>query len=406
MDTIKKGRIDNKVRVHVFYIFMLIFMVGLAVTTTFIGNLTPDIMEQYHLSYSQAGNINLFFQVGGFASLLLGAFFSDRFKKSNIIISAAIVMSGGLCLVGMVPPYLFMLIILFALGMSTQILNILTSGYTCDIITPKKQNGYVTFLLSFYSIGSTVASRLSVALSGYLWTGRFLIIGVGASLMALLFLVSKWIWKDPDNISAAEDSEEKKGFSLVHLGMMIKNYRYLLILIMAFLYTGHQTTIMMWLPTYMTVDLGLSSDFMGSIISLYWTGVLIGRILYSLIFNKMKVSHFMITSSFTGSAFLAAAITIGTPLMWRIGIMGLGITTGALFLLFIMLGCSCFPKTSGSASSFVGVAFAMGSALFPYLLGFIADFIALRVSIHIAVAALLIIGILIMAGRFGTESER
>lgn len=399
-----KKNIDNKIRVHVFYIFMLIFMVGLAVTTTFIGNLTPDIIAQYNLSYSQAGNINLFFQIGGFVSLLLGAFFSDRFKKSNIIIGSAIVMSGGLCLIGMVPPYLFMLIILFALGMSTQILNILTSGYTCDIITSKKQNGYVTFLLSFYSIGSTVASQLSVVLSDFVWTRRFLIIGVGCSVLALLFLASKWVLKDPDNIPAAGAVEEKKGYSMSHLLLMIKDYRYLLILIMAFLYTGHQTTIMMWLPTYMTVDLGLSAGFMGSIISLYWTGVLIGRILYSVIFKKMKVSHFMVISSFAGSAFLAAAIFIGTPVLWRIGIMGLGITTGALFPLFIMLGCSLFPKTSGSASSFVGVAFALGSALFPYLLGFIADFMTLSVSIYIAVAALLIIGVLIIVGRFDANT--
>lgn len=120
--------VSNGIRMHTFYIFMLIFMIALAVTTTFIGNLTPDIIEHYSLNYSQAGNINLFFQIGGFASLLLGAFFSDKTKKSNIIIAAAIVMSAGLCLIGLVPPYVFLLVILFALGMSTQILNILTSA--------------------------------------------------------------------------------------------------------------------------------------------------------------------------------------------------------------------------------------------------------------------------------------
>lgn len=396
---------DNKIRVHVFYIFMLIFMIALAVTTTFIGNLTPDIMKHYGLSYSQAGNINFFFQIGGFASLLLGAFFSDRFRKSNIIVGSAVVMSAGLSLIGLVPPYIFMLAILFALGMSTQILNILTSGYTCDIIRSEKQSGYVTFLLSFYSIGSTVASQLSVALSAHIWTKRFLIIGVGCSVLALLFIASKCVLKDPDNIVSSTDvSSAENGYSLAHLAKMVKNYRYLLILIMAFLYTGHQTTIMMWLPTYITVDLGLSAEFMGSIISLYWTGVLVGRILYSVAFKKLNVSRFMLMSSFTGSLLLAAAIFFGTPILWRIGIMGLGITTGALFPLFIMLGCSLFPKNSGSASSFVGVAFALGSALFPYLLGFIADFMTLGVSIYIAVAALLIIGILILVGHFNTDT--
>lgn len=390
---------------HVFYVFMLIFMIGLAVTTTFIGNLTPDIIEHYGLNYSQAGNINFLFQIGGFASLLLGAFFSDRTKKSNIIIASAIVMSAGLCLIGIVPPYIFLLVILFALGMSTQILNILTSGYTCDIVEEKKQGGYVTFLLAFYSIGSTVASQLSSRLANYVWTSRFLIIGLGSGVFAILFLVSKFVLSEPDNVSVHTDSTEsaENTYSLAALGNMLKNHKYILVLIMAFLYTGHQTTIMMWLPTYLTKDLQMSEMFMGSIISLYWTGVLGGRILYTAIFKRFNEAKFIMVSSILGSILFALAIFSGQAIMWQIGVAGLGILTGALFPLFIMIGCSLFPKNSGSASSFVGVAFALGSALFPYMLGFIADFVEMRISIYIAAIALFVIGILIPIGHFERE---
>ncbi|MBR9947153.1 MFS transporter [Clostridiaceae bacterium Marseille-Q4145] len=399
------NKVSNKIRMHVFYVFMLIFMIGLAVTTTFIGNLTPDIIEHYGLNYSQAGNINFLFQIGGFASLLLGAFFSDRTKKSNIIIASAIVMSAGLCLIGIVPPYIFLLVILFALGMSTQILNILTSGYTCDIVEEKKQGGYVTFLLAFYSIGSTVASQLSSRLANYVWTSRFLIIGLGSGVFAILFLVSKFVLSEPDNVSVHTDSTEpaENTYSLAALGNMLKNHKYILVLIMAFLYTGHQTTIMMWLPTYLTKDLQMSEMFMGSIISLYWTGVLGGRILYTAIFKRFNEAKFIMVSSILGSILFALAIFSGQEIMWQVGVAGLGILTGALFPLFIMIGCSLFPKNSGSASSFVGVAFALGSALFPYMLGFIADFVEMRISIYIAAIALFVIGILIPIGHFERE---
>lgn len=399
------NKVSNKIRMHVFYVFMLIFMIGLAVTTTFIGNLTPDIIEHYGLNYSQAGNINFLFQIGGFASLLLGAFFSDRTKKSNIIIASAIVMSAGLCLIGIVPPYIFLLVILFALGMSTQILNILTSGYTCDIVEEKKQGGYVTFLLAFYSIGSTVASQLSSRLANYVWTSRFLIIGLGSGVFAILFLVSKFVLSEPDNVSVHTDSTEsaENTYSLAALGNMLKNHKYILVLIMAFLYTGHQTTIMMWLPTYLTKDLQMSEMFMGSIISLYWTGVLGGRILYTAIFKRFNEAKFIMVSSILGSILFALAIFSGQAIMWQVGVAGLGILTGALFPLFIMIGCSLFPKNSGSASSFVGVAFALGSALFPYMLGFIADFVEMRISIYIAAIALFVIGILIPIGHFERE---
>lgn len=400
------NKVSNTIRMHVFYVFMLIFMIGLAVTTTFIGNLTPNIIEHYGLNYSQAGSINLLFQLGGFASLLLGAFFSDRTKKSNIIIAAAIVMSGGLCLIGLVPPYFFLLVILFALGMSTQILNILTSGYTCDIVEEKKQGGYVTFLLAFYSIGSTVASQLSVRLSDYVWTSRFLIIGVGSGVLAILFLASKFILSEPDNVSvdAAGTESAENAYSLATLGKMLKNHKYILVLIMAFLYTGHQTTIMMWFPTYLTRDLQFSDMFMGSVISLYWTGVLFGRILYTAIFKRFNEAKFIMVSSILGSIMLSLAIFTGQQMMWQVGVAGLGVLTGALFPLFIMIGCSLFPQNSGSASSFVGVGFALGSALFPYMLGFVADFVELRISIYIAVIALLVIGILIPVGHFEREN--
>ena len=91
-------------------------------------------------------------------------------------------------------------------------------------------------------------------------------------------------------------------------------------------------------------------------------------------------------------------------MMWQVGVAGLGVLTGALFPLFIMIGCSLFPQNSGSASSFVGVGFALGSALFPYMLGFVADFVELRISIYIAVIALLVIGILIPVGHFEREN--
>lgn len=172
---------------------------------------------------------------------------------------------------------------------------------------------------------------------------------------------------------------------------------------MAFLYTGHQTTIMMWLPTYLTKDLQMSEMFMGSIISLYWTGVLGGRILYTAIFKRFNEAKFIMVSSILGSILFALAIFSGQAIMWQIGVAGLGILTGALFPLFIMIGCSLFPKNSGSASSFVGVAFALGSAIFPYMLGFIADFVEMRISIYIAAIALFVIGILIPIGHFERE---
>ena len=265
----------------------------------------------------------------------------------------------------------------------------------------------MTFLLSFYSIGSTVASQLSIRLEDYAWTSRFLIIGIASGVLSLLFLASKLILKEPDNIgieeAAAEEKAEKNPYSLAHLGKMLHNYRYFLILIMAFLYTGHQTTITMWFPTYLTEDLKFSAAFMGSVISLYWTGVLIGRILYTFVFKKIKAAVFIMVTSILGSVLLAVAIVGGTQILWQIGVAGLGILTGALFPLFIMLGCSLFPQNSGSASSFVGVAFALGSALFPYMLGFVAEYVELRIAIYISVLALLVIGILIPAGRFNSD---
>ena len=108
-------------------------------------------------------------------------------------------------------------------------------------------------------------------------------------------------------------------------------------------------------------------------------------------------------TSILGSLLLAVAIVGGTQILWQIGVAGLGILTGALFPLFIMLGCSLFPQNSGSASSFVGVAFALGSALFPYMLGFVAEYVELRIAIYISVLALLVIGILIPAGRFNSD---
>lgn len=202
-----------------------------------------------------------------------------------------------------------------------------------------------------------------------------------------------------------EETTETNPYSLAHLGKMLHNYKYFLILIMAFLYTGHQTTITMWFPTYLTEDLEFSAAFMGSVISLYWTGVLVGRILYTFVFKKIKAATFIMITSILGSVLLAAAIISGTQLLWQIGVAGLGILTGALFPLFIMLGCSLFPKNSGSASSFVGVAFALGSALFPYMLGFVAEYVELKIAIYISVLALLVIGILIPAGRFNRDTQ-
>ena len=399
---------SNNVRMHVFYIFMLIFMIALAVTATFIGNLTPNISDHYDLNYSQTGNINFLYQIGGAAALLLGAFFSDRTKKSNIIITAAIVMSAGLCLVGAVPPWLVLLVLMFVLGMSTQILNILTSGYTCDIVRPERQSAYVTFLLTFYSIGSTVASQLSVRLSNFVWSTRFLIIGIVGLVLAVLFLASKLILKDPDNVgldAAVASTKSEGNYSLSYLAYMIRNHKYLLILIMAFLYTGHQTAIIMWFPTYLTEHVGFSDVVMGNVISLYWIGVLLGRILYSFVFRKIKEATFIMLGSFIGSILLAAAIFSGTQMMWQVGITGLGIFTGALFPLFITLGCALFPKNSGSASSFIGVAFLLGGAVFPYILGFVADLVEMQISIYISVLALLVIGVLIPAGRFGKAEK-
>ena len=76
-----------------------------------------------------------------------------------------------------------------------------------------------------------MASQLSVHLSNTVWTNRFLIIGLASGVMALLFLGSKFVLGEPDNVGMEEAAtgEEAASYSMKQLWKMVKNYKYLLI---------------------------------------------------------------------------------------------------------------------------------------------------------------------------------
>ena len=372
------GEVRSRGRLILCCMFGLMFFFSISATMT--GILIPDMKAHYDLSYSRAGLIGAVQSVGGFMANLLGGVLSDRFPKLRLISIIFAVYTLVLYALGLVPPYFFLIACFLILGMVNSFLNLLISAYISESY-PEKRTAYLNICHAFYGLGSLAGPvYTSILLKlGIEWNRTFLWFGVFCTVVTLLLAF----------VCIKEPGRVQKGAERGSVTALRSNKGLLLVGLSCLLYMGQQNTVNLWIASYVETEMG-DAAMAGVVLTLYWTGVMISRLIQSFISRIVEPGKWLCICCTVSALMFVTAVLIGNPVVLAVVLCIGAVLTGAAYPTMMAMGCACCPQQAGAATAVVCLGAGIGGMIFPPLLGVLAETVSFAAAIYVIPAVLVL----------------
>jgi MFS family permease len=124
-------------------------------------------------------------------------------------------------------------------------------------------------------------------------------------------------------------------------------------------------------------------------LSLYWVGVILSRLLTSVIGDRVGETRILLYGSLAGSVVLLAAVLVPWSAVAISGFAVAGVVTGATLPVAMSVAQARLPERTGAVSSILYSSLALGRLVGPSSIGIVGDKLGLGVGIIIAAAVLL-----------------
>jgi MFS family permease len=365
-------------------------MPGLAFATNFLwvmvigllGPSLPAIVEDLGISYAQAG---LFFTLLSLGSLFggsLGAWASDRAPRRALYAGCALCLAAGLALVGFMPGYGTMAVMVFLLSLAGSPLGSIGQSIMLGMAPDRRERNLSRFT-TFGALGSFVAPILVSAnfTAGLAWRFPFM----ETAAIALALFVAILAVPIP---KAGVPQKRARALAI------LANRRVLATCVMIFFSVAIDLGFVYWLAEYFAAELGVSLRLSSSVVGVYLVGVISGRLLMPLALKRLRPEALLPASlALALGGILAFILVPGSGAKAALcAVYGLGV--GPVFPLLMARGSREFPEQSGAVSGILFAGVSLGGMAFPFLVGTIAGKVGIARSYWFCAAAA---GVLLVA---------
>ena len=385
-------------------IILFVFFV-ISFLTNIIGPLVPDIINAFNLSLSMAAFLPFsFFLAYGVMSIPSG-FLVEYIGEKKVMVMAFFISSFGALFFSINPNYLFYIISLFLIGSGMAMLQVSINPLLRNIGGEKEFAfnsvlGQLFFgLASFISplIYSYLITKLLVdgASSNYIilffkkitfpnlrWVSLYWIFALISFLMCIILIFTNF----PDKENTEQENKEK----LNNYNVLVKNPIVILYFFGIFSYVGLEQGVANWVSKFLEIYHSIDPQVLGAkIISYFWGLMTLGTI--SGLFLLKKIDSRKILIFFTSASIISLLISIFGPL--KVSLVSfplIGFFISTMWSIIISLALNSMSKDHGAFSGIL-VSGIIGGAVFPLIIGIVADFAGLKVGITLLLIPLLFI---------------
>tara|TARA_B100000963_G_scaffold167847_1_gene145814 strand:- start:1143 stop:2366 length:1224 start_codon:yes stop_codon:yes gene_type:complete len=385
-------------------IILFVFFV-ISFLTNIIGPLVPDIINAFNLSLSMAAFLPFsFFLAYGVMSIPSG-FLVEYIGEKKVMVMAFFISSFGALFFSINPNYLFYIISLFLIGSGMAMLQVSINPLLRNIGGEKEFAfnsvlGQLFFgLASFISplIYSYLITKLLVdgASSNYIilffkkitfpnlrWVSLYWIFALVSFLMCIILIFTNF----PDKENTEQENKEK----LNNYNVLVKNPIVILYFFGIFSYVGLEQGVANWVSKFLEIYHSIDPQVLGAkIISYFWGLMTLGTI--SGLFLLKKIDSRKILIFFTSASIITLLISIFGPL--KVSLVSfplIGFFISTMWSIIISLALNSMSKDHGAFSGIL-VSGIIGGAVFPLIIGIVADFAGLKVGITLLLIPLLFI---------------
>ena len=229
----------------------------------------------------------------------------------------------------------------------------------------------LNWLHAFFGLGTTLGPLIVTAVlgAGLVWRWSYALVGSAQALLALTFFLTRGRWlhapgtalEDAPPVSPARTRDTLRQPS-VWLGMLV-----------FFVYTGVEFVAGQWSYSLLTLGRGLEAAAAGVWVSLYWGGLMVGRVLFGVVADRVPLTQ---TLRVCIVAMIAGALMFWlepTRTLSLVGLVMIGFFLAPIFASLISLT----PARVGSAHADSAIGFqiaaaGLGGAVLTGLVGVVA----------------------------------
>jgi fucose permease len=244
----------------------------------------------------------------------------------------------------------------------------------------------LNWLHAAFGLGATTGPLVMtmVLQNDLVWRWSYVIVGTAQLALAACFVATRAWWETPGAPQAAATAPSAPAASIrstlqlspVWLGILV-----------FFLYTGIEVAAGQWSFTLFTTSRAVAPAVAGVWISMYWGGLMVGRIIFGAVVNAAPLRTLLRWS--LGSIVLGAVLVwINVTLLNVVGLVLMGLALAPVFPSLI----STTPQRLGEAHAANGVGFqiaaaGLGAALIPAAVGVLAAQLSIEVVGPVLVVA-------------------
>lgn len=355
----------GRMRLIVYCLFGIMFF--FAISSTMIGILVPEIIADYSLTNTEIGIIGSVQSIGSITAMIFGGVLSDRFPKLRLIMISFAAYTALLFGIGAAPAYAMLLVLFLGLGIANSYLNLLISAFISEAYG-ERRTAYLNMVHAFFSIGSLAGPAYASLFlqNGQTWNRSFINLGIFCSIVTLLFVTLAIPVKE-----TASSAGNKTFFKDVYRLLTDKHILVLSLLCSA--YMGHQSAVGLWIAAYMQDGLGLSQALGSTALTLFWAGIVVGRLMQPIIAKKIDYECWLCVCCLISGFLYTGAFLLGNGIVIILVLFLVGALTGAAFPSIIGMACSRFPNLSGTATSALSLINALIGTVLSATIGMLVD---------------------------------
>ena len=363
---------SNKQTNRLTFAAFVVLMVGLGSSDSLRGIFSTIFQQHFSLSTTQLGLIVTVSYIGNLVFLLVGGNLSARFAKKRVLQVLMLIWMTALALFALTDSYPVLLVAMALVMGSSTLLNT-----TMNLITPLLFTAAPGFFVNFLFFTQGIGTSGSQFFLGSMADGfpfwqytnlGLLVLGAAAFGMLLFCQVPEEPAVAPGALPQAE------GRLTYRLGVVVP-----FVLVFGFYFiTEHG--VMNWLVAYGTTGLEMTQAAASRYLSVFYGGVMLGRLVLSPLVDKLGVIRSMQLFGVISGVLYVAGSLGGAALMplWAAS----GFFLSILYPTLVMSIRLYFPaqQVSGAAGTIISIA-SLADILFNVGFGRLVDLAGYRLSI-------------------------
>lgn len=349
-------------------VFIYIFYIGLGVPDSLLGAAWPAIYSELSVPVSYASFISSIISCGTVFSSLFSTQVIAKLGTPRVTVLSTSLTAIALLGFSCSHNFLWLCICGIPLGIGAGSIDTALNNYVALHYTSMQIN----FLHCFYGVGVTISPYLmSLALSDNMnWRGGYRTVFFIQLTIAALSVISLPIWK---KVKQALPQEEP--IRVLSLSQMLRRRKIWASCGVFLGISSLESTCLIWGSTYLSESVGMSADVAAALITFYFIGMTVGRLLSGLL--TIKYSDWQII--FSGQAVIFVAIILllmqTNAIITALGLFLIGLGNGPVFPNITHLTPGLYSKETSQSIIGIEMAFSnLSIMLTPILFGVVTTY--------------------------------